>query len=275
MSLITYLNIKNMEVKNKYSQNMRDDYYSWEKRHHVQIKKASFFQSYDIYLCDEILKKHLPKATSDQKLKIVELWSGDGKMLKKLWKMFNYDPIGLEYSPEWVKMWLNNWVETKLCDVFDENDIQPYLNSFDVVFSYGFIEHIIPVEKAIIQHLKLLKPGGYLILQIPRIKGFNYRKFKFFRPDLIPLHNLELMEDYILSKHCKGFPELKEIFCKNYGTFKIRVPLLKQWWKYYLGKIIAYLEYITNPLLRFLFGKKWCESRFFSPSIIYIWKKNK
>lgn len=264
-----------MEAKNKYSKNMRDDYYSWEKKYHVQIKKTSFFQSYDIYLCDAILKKYLPKWTSKNKLKIVELWSGDGKMLKKLSRMFNYDPIGLEYSPEWVKMWLANDVETKLCDVFNEKDIKPYLNHFDVVFSYGFIEHILPVEKAITQHLKLLKPGGYLVLQIPRIKGFNYWKFKFFRPDLIPLHNLKLMEDYILSKHCAEFPELKEIFCRNYGTFKIRVPLLKQWRKYHLGKTIAYLEYITNPLLRLLFGKKWCENRFFSPSIIYIWQKAK
>jgi hypothetical protein len=53
---------------------------------------------------------------------------------------------------------LANGVETKLCDIFDENDIQPFLASFDIVFSYGFIEHILPVEKAIIQHLKILKP---------------------------------------------------------------------------------------------------------------------
>lgn len=264
-----------METKNKYSQNMRDDYYSGEKKHHVQIKKSSFFQSYDIYLCDEILKKYLPKWSKDHKLKIVELGSGDGKMLKKLWHMFHYDPVGLEYSPEWVKMWLANGVDTKLCDVFDEEDIKPYLNHFDVVFSYWFIEHIIPVEKAITQHLKLLKPGWYLVLQIPRIKRFNYRKFKFFRPDLIPLHNLDLMEDYVVSKHCAWFPELKELFCKKYWTFKIRVPLLKQWRKYHLGKILSYFEYVTNPLLRLLFGKKGCESKTFSPSIIYIWQKTK
>ena len=264
-----------MEAKNKYSQNMRDEYYSWEKKHHVQIKKNSFFQSYDIFLCDEIFKKYLPKASHDNKLKIVEIGSGDGKMLKKLAHMFDYDPVGLEYAPEWVKMWIANGVDTKLCDVFDEENIKPYLNHFDVVFSYGFIEHIIPVEKAIIQHLKLLKPGWYLVLQIPRLKWFNYWKFKFFRPDLIPLHNLDLMEDYILSKHCAWFPELKELVCKKYWTFKIRVPLLKQGRKYYLGKTIAYLEYITNPLLRLLFGKKGCESKTFSPSIIYIWQKKK
>lgn len=107
-------------------------------------------------------------------------------------------------------------------------------------------------------------------MQIPRLKGFNYRKFRLLRPDLIPLHNLDLMEEEVLSTSCAGFPELQEVVCKNYGTFKIRIPLVQNGRRYYLGKALSYFEYFSNPLLRIFFGKKGCESRWFSPAIIYI-----
>jgi hypothetical protein len=263
-----------MTSNNKYSLDMWDWFYSWERKIHIKPKQG-FFQSYDIFLCDEILKQYLPINEWNNKLKICEIWSWDWKLLKKISNMFNYEPTWLEYSPEWVQQWLDNWVNTVLCDAFNDNQLKPYFEYFDIVYSYWFIEHIIPVENAIKQHLKILKKWWILILQIPRLKWLNYLKFKFFRPDLIPLHNIDLMEDYILSKHCKWFEELEEILCKNYWTLKIRLPIDKKWFKYYLLKIIGSLEYITNPFMRFLFWKKWFETSILSPSVIYIWKKIK
>lgn len=67
------------------------------------MKQSSFFKSYDIFLCDEILKTYLP-ISEDKKLKIAEIGSGDGQMLRKVSKMFNYEPTGLEYSPAGVQM---------------------------------------------------------------------------------------------------------------------------------------------------------------------------
>ena len=261
---------------NKYSQETWDDFYSNERKNHIKIKENSIFSSYDIFLCDNIFDKYFPRSDNWNKLKIVEIWSWDWKMLKKISDKYWYNATGLEYSQAWVKMWLANWVNTILCDVFDEEQISPFFEKFDIVYSYWFIEHIIPVEKAIEQHIKLLKKWWTLIMQIPRIKWFNYKKIKLLRPDLIPLHNLDLMEDFILSKHCKNFKELQEIYCKNYWTFKIRVPTSKEimWnFKYYIAKFLSYFEYISNPLLRLLFWKKGHESKYFSPCIIYIWKK--
>ena len=51
---------------------------------------------------------------------------------------------------------------------------QKIKNYFDIVLSYGFIEHILPPEKAIQLHLDLVKKGGYIVIQLPRFKGYNY-----------------------------------------------------------------------------------------------------
>ena len=223
--------------KNKYSENMRDKFYSWERKIHL-LPKWWFFKAYDIFLCDVILEKYLPKSNKSKKLSICELGSWDWKLIKKIANKYNYEATWLEYSKEWVNQGLNNWVNTVLCDVYDKKKMEKFHNKFDIVFSYWFIEHITPVKKAIEPHLNILKPWWMLIMQIPRLTWLNYYKFKFFRPDLIPLHNLDLMEEEILSKECSQFKNLKEVFCKNYWTFKIitrsitwdKTSSWKIWW---------------------------------------------
>lgn len=259
-------------MENKYSLDGWDDYYKGERKIHIK-PKVGFFSSYDIFLCDAILARYLPQnkgAAAD--MSICEIGSGDGKLVKKIADNLNYRPFGIEYSPEAVRQAAAIGVESIEADAFDESMLQTYKEKFDVVFSYGFIEHIIPPEKAIQMHLKLLKPGGYLVIQLPRFKKFNWLKARIFRPDLLPLHNLTIMEQEVISDLCKK-EGARELFCKNYGTFKLRLPLASKNAKWYVLKAVSSLEYILNPVCRFLFADKGFETRLFSPCIMYIGRK--
>ncbi len=260
-----------METQNKYSLDVWEDYYKNEKKIHIQ-PKAGFFQSYDLFLCDSILGKYLPyNHGAKESIKICEIGFGDGKLLKKIADRFNYEPYGIEYSKEAIQTAVKG-VHGILGDIFDEQLSGQYQEQFDVVFSYGFIEHIIPPEKAVQAHVKLLKKGGILILQIPRFKRFNWFKAKLFRPDLLPLHNLTIMEQEVLQELGKK-EGLQEMFCSNYGTLKLRLPMAKKDGWYYALKVICLLEYVLNPLLKIFFGRQGFETRLFSPAVIYIGKK--
>lgn len=262
-----------MEVKNLHKQQDWENYYS--DNIPLQIKlKAGIFTSYDIFLCDSLINKYLPKHKSSKKTQpiICEIGSGDGKLLKKVAEIIGYKPYGIEYSKEAAKISKTNGVDVFVGDAFDKNVLNKFKNHFDVIFSYGFVEHIIPPEKAIKLHLDLIKPGGYFIVQIPRFKGFNLLRLKFFRPDLIKNHNLDIMNEDILEKLCK-LPNVKKIYCGNYGTFKLRLPMDKKNFKYYLLKNICSLDYILNPLFRLIFKDKGFETSFFSPSVMFIGQK--
>ena len=115
--------------------------------------------------------------------KICEIGSGDGKLLVKLAKMFNANPYGIEYSREAAIKSKNLGVTAIIKDVFSPDVLKKYKNYFNIVFSYGFIEHIMPPSKAIKLHVDLTKPGGYVVIQIPRFKGFNRWRINFL--DLI------------------------------------------------------------------------------------------
>ena len=263
-----------MEIKNKYKINDWDNYYTAEHRIHIAPKRG-FFVSYDIYLCDSILERYLPKYNGSLKNrpKICEIGCGDGKLVKKLADKFNYEPFGIEYSQPAINEAKKLGVNVISGDVFDRVLLEKYENFFDIVYSYGFIEHINPPEKVVDIHLLLLKPNGYFFIQMPRFKGFNYWKIKFFRPDLMPLHNLKIMEKDHLQAICNR-PDVKELFCQNYGTFRLRVPMDTKNAKYYFLRLLCFFEYLFNPIFRLLFGRHGFETKLFSPAIIFIGRKH-
>lgn len=257
---------------NKLDQSTWEDKYWSERKVNIMLKPG-LFSSYDIYLCDSIIQKYIPKF-SNRLARICEIGSGDGKLLKKIASMLGCQPLGVDYFKEAAIESANNGVRTIVADAFDKTFLKKYKNYFDVVFSYGFVEHIIPPKKAIKIHYEILKPGGYVIIQIPRLKGFNLIKAKIFRPEIIPFHNLNIMESNLLNEICQS-NQIERLFCNNYGTFKFRFPMEKKNTRWYLLKAICYLEYIANPILRILFNGKGFETSFFSPAVMFIGRKKR
>lgn len=264
-----------MDVKNLHKQQDWENYYKSHAPLQVKLK-SGIFTSYDVFLCDTLLSHYLPKHHGPKKKQpiICELGSGDGMLVKKIAGLIEYKPFGIEYSKKAAKISKINGVDAYIADAFDKKVISKFKNHFDVVFSYGFIEHIMPPEKAVKLHIDLTKPGGYFVIQIPRFRGFNFLKLRFFRPDLIKNHNLDIMNEDVLEKLCKT-PGVKKIFCGNYGTFKMRIPMDKKNYKYYLLKILCSFDYILNPGFRLLFKHTGYETNFFSPSVMFIGQKKK
>lgn len=261
-------------MKNKYQVAMWDQYYAGERRIHIK-PKSGLFASYDIFLCDRILDQYLPvNRGSRAKLKICEIGCGDGKLLKKIAANFNYEPFGIDYSKEAIKQTKKIGIKTIQGNIFNKDLLERYKERFDIVYSYGFVEHITPPQEAVKAHLHLLKEGGYFFIQIPRLKGFNYLKAKIFRPDILPLHNLKIMEQNALKSVCE-MEGIEELFCKNYGTFKLRIPLEQKGGRWYILKAICALEYFLNPLCRLALGEKGFETKWFSPGVIFIGRKMK
>lgn len=264
-----------MALTNLQKEKYWNRYYSYEKKI-SERPKTGFFGSYDIFLCDSIVQQNIPKPKTKDNTnpKICEIGSGDGKLLVKFARMFDSVPYGIEYAREAALKSQSIGVQTIIKDAFSKEVTKKYRNYFDIVFSYGFIEHILPTENAIKLHIDLVKPGGYVIIQIPRFKGFNWWRIKFFRPDFITVHNMDIMEARILNKLCTD-QGLEKIYCKNYGTFRIRIPMDKKDNKYYILKALCLVEYFLNPILHYIFGDKGFETTLFSPAVMFIGRKKK
>lgn len=79
---------------------------------------------------------------------------------------------------------------------FRQGDIlkQTSKNLYDVVCSFGFIEHFYDWEKILGIHIRLLKNGGYLIITIPNFVGIVQRAFhETVDKKNLRAHNLDAM----------------------------------------------------------------------------------
>lgn len=65
-----------------------------------------------------------------------------------------------------------------LCDVkYDITDIEAQKNSFDLIICYHILEHIVDDQKAMNELLRVLKNGGFCIIQTPFKAGKIYEDF--------------------------------------------------------------------------------------------------
>lgn len=74
------------------------------------------------------------------------------------------------------------------------------LHSFDIVFSYGFVEHFEDTKEIIENHLRLLKKGGTLLLTIPNFRGINGSIQYLTDKQNLLAHNLNSMKIENLKK---------------------------------------------------------------------------
>jgi 2-polyprenyl-3-methyl-5-hydroxy-6-metoxy-1,4-benzoquinol methylase len=65
--------------------------------------------------------------------------------------------------------------------------------AFDVVTSFGFIEHFDDPTEAVAKHLELLAPGGLALITVPNYGGGYGSLQKRFDPENLALHNTTIM----------------------------------------------------------------------------------
>lgn len=90
---------------------------------------------------------------------------------------------------------------------------------FNVVCSFGFIEHFVNWEELLIKHALFTKKNGYLIITTPNFRGLVQQILhRFFDSDNYNKHYIPSMNPYAWSRTVKkmGF---KIIFCGYFGKF--------------------------------------------------------
>ena len=134
---------------------------------------------------DDAVKLSL-KYLNDKSLKILEAGCGSGRVVNYLYDLGFQNIYGIE---------LNHDAVTHINRIFPELNIiqgdllyMPYDDKFDVVLSYGVVEHFPDgLELPLLSIYDILKPGGVAIVTVP---SFNtLRKFGDFLGRLLTFTN--------------------------------------------------------------------------------------
>src|SRR5689334_19999430 len=125
--------------------------------------------------------------------RVLEIGAGGSRVLPYLRKKFGFEVFGSDFSARGCLLLRANLAHIGIDgNVICEDLFQSSLRSetFDLVFSAGLIEHFDDPSTVIAEHLRLVRPGGRLVLIAPNLLGFHGKIVKRFAPPLWSVHRI-------------------------------------------------------------------------------------
>jgi SAM-dependent methyltransferase len=168
-----------------------------------------------------VFDRYLPE---DPNQSIVEVGGAPGQFLAYFRRQYGYEIASLDYSEVGCQKTRENFellgerVTIYQRDLFDDLGDLP---SFDIVYSLGLIEHFGDPGRAVQQHLKLLRPGGLLMLGVPNFRGVYRPVLQQIAPMLLAQHNLDAMDANRWALFEKDLG-LEVLFREHIGGFEPR-----------------------------------------------------
>ncbi|KGL63230.1 methyltransferase domain-containing protein [Polaribacter sp. Hel1_85] len=237
----------------------------WEKSYSKTTYNKPDTNS-DIY---NWIKKNLPKSKENQTSFEVGIFPAG---FSTIFGDLGYQINGIDRIED-VNLSMKDWlIDNKyevgdlICDdFFDYN----YKRKYDVVSSFGFIEHFKDYKSVIKKQASLVSNEGYIVLEVPNFRGY----IQFYLKKMFDKKNLDI--HYVPSMNFKEWEKvLKEegfkIIKKDYiGKFTLDFYPQKRNFiqKYFVNFLTRRKYFIKKHLFK-------GTSKHFSPYMIMVAKKN-
>jgi FkbM family methyltransferase len=218
----------------------------------------------------EILDRHLPV---NPDFTCVEIGAYPGTNLCYLAKRFQYYPVAIDFSDycEHTEQLLS-FNKIRDFKVIRQDIFEPIDMKFDVVTSFGFIEHFEDYEAVIDRHFQLLNPGGYVVISCPYLNNFQgmlrklvYKEDKLH--EVLSSHNLRAMDINELGRVIGKYDVdicFSDFILRNHIWFNSKNDFVKPEMRW----LVQYLNTINK-----LGGDNLPSSPLYSPMIMVIAKE--
>jgi 2-polyprenyl-3-methyl-5-hydroxy-6-metoxy-1,4-benzoquinol methylase len=168
-------------------------------------------------------------------MQVLEIGCAPGKLLSWVAAALKANVSGLDYAKPGIQLatrlfdQLNLKADLRCEDVFAHSFRD---ESFDIVYSFGVIEHFSDPTGIVTVHTRLLKPGGTAVMAIPNYAGLYRRIQNYFDRQNLAIHNLKIMNLSSLKRlappdlpsSAKTFPYGR--FCPWLISFEAKCPRL-------------------------------------------------
>ena len=220
---------------------------------------------------EDIFQKYL---RYDATLSCIEIGCILGDFLIFLHKKYGFQIYGVDYSSEICVLKENMKINgVSKYGIFKKNFLSWRTSMrFDVVCSFGFVEHFTNYRKVIERHANLLKKEGLLILTVPNFRYGSALLHMLFRDfsNIRRNHNIEVMNPKILADALTK-EGLKILFLNYHGTFGFWLSSGYSGKRTMISKMFLLLIWAIQGFFARL--RVNAPNRFFSPHIVCVAKK--
>jgi cyclopropane fatty-acyl-phospholipid synthase-like methyltransferase len=185
---------------------------------------------------------------------------------------YGYQVVGVDYSRVGCELLKANLVShTDNALVVQGNIFQNCFcpGTFDMVFSYGFIEHFTNYSEILALFRAWLKPGGLLITLVPNKRYFFRHVERWIAPDVFDAHVPLKPKDLEDAYRQIGLEDIRSSYLGSFSTWKY-VSKTEGMTQFFLRIVSRALCLPVHTLLRASGLEP--ESKMFSPLIFAIGK---
>lgn len=155
---------------------------------------------------------------------------------------------------------------------FSNTDIKKHHKKYDLVASWGFVEHfeLEESDKFIQKHKDMVSDNGYLIIELPNIRGFNWLLYRIMNNELLKIHNTKTMDIAFLKSAVEKGGQFGILYGNYYLTSFLEYSSTNEFFERH--KLIKSVFGVLKKLFAFLKLNN-IPNRLFSPYIVFIAKR--
>ena len=168
-------------------------------------------------------------AAGNGRPRVLEVGAGGSRVLPYLARRFGVNAFGSDFSPAGCSLLQANFDLAGVSGAIVCEDLfQSSLHQgcFDLVFSSGLIEHFDETRVVVAEHVRLIKPGGRLVVIVPNFLGAQGALVRRLAPPLWRIHQRLTPHDLARVFQALG---LREIHSGYIGSFFIRIGSGPEW----------------------------------------------
>jgi len=203
---------------------------------------------------DSIIRRWIEAHVGDGKGSCIEVGAFPGTYLSVFGEL-GYELNGIDLSPG-VEEDLPNWLKEKGYKVgrFYRDDFLGFKSNvrYQIVCSFGFVEHFSDWENILVMHSELVDKGGLLVVSAPNFRGIIQRSIHLLlNRENYRRHNIKSMRPERWRKilESKGF---RTRFCGHFGGFHFWVDSVERnfFQKAALKTLVALTPFLKRIITR-------------------------
>lgn len=190
----------------------------------------------------------LASNTAKGKARVFEVGVGGSRILPYVARKFGFEIFGSDFSLAGCRLAQTNaalqGVPLRVvCEDIFASSLR--LESFDVVYSAGLIEHFDDTRSVVELHTRLMKPGAKLVIAVPNFQGVQGRIWKRLAYPIWKVHKVFGPEDLAAVFRDLG---LREVRSGYLGCFFIQLGMGSEWTS--MGRLPKWLQVILYRAVR-------------------------